>query len=450
MNFKSFSFPLRGCVLALFGLGSMHTVCALQVGAAEVVELSTDVPADSAQPSGQLTLEECKQAARANYPLIRQLDLISRSRDYNVSNAAKAWLPQVNVSAAAGGFTDILSLSEQLSQSVGDPKNWLAGASVMVNQNIYDGGETSVRKQMARQQAEVDQRSVEVRLYDINQRVEQLYFGVLVLDEQLRQNQLLLKDLSLSMETVKSMLNGGLANQGDVEAVKVAQVETQQQQSSLKTLRQTYIAMLGTFIGRNLPKDVVLPRPADLEVNANLATWRPELDYYQSQENLLQCQKRELDARLKPRLNAFAMGLTHSNIISALHNSMLAGGITLSWNIGSLYTRKNDLRNLEVKRQQIDTDRMTFLFNNNMESQQQQGVIDNLQRQLTLDDEIVSLRQSIRAKSEKKVRLGTESVNEMLRDINAAAQARQQKALHEVELLEAKYKLRTLRSSYNK
>ena len=136
------------------------------------------------------------------------------------------------------------------------------------------------------------------------------------------------------------------------------------------------------------------------------------------------------------------MGVYHTKVTSLIHNGMLVGGLTLSWNIGALYTRKNDLQKLMVQQQQIESERATFLFNNHLEVETAEGNIAMLKKQLLRDDEIVRLREQIRGKSEKKVRLGTESINEMLRDINAVSKARQQRSTHEIQLLAALYALK--------
>ena len=65
-----------------------------------------------------------------------------------------------------------------------------------------------------------------------------------------------------------------------------------------------------------------------------------------------------------------------------MKNGMLAGGLTLSWNIGALYTRKNDLRKLDVERQQVESERATFLFNNRLEVESTEGNIAMLKKQL--------------------------------------------------------------------
>ncbi len=393
-----------------------------------------------------LTLEECKQMAHDNYPDVKQYNLIEQTRAFTIENASKAWLPQVSASVNGLAFTDIMDINEQMKQAGVDMKNWVAAGSLMINQNIYDGGQVKAKKNIATAQAEVQKHQLNVSMYDLNQRIEQLYFGVLTLDEQIRQAELLQSDLALSNKNITAMMNEGVANQTDLDAVRVEQVKTLQTIDAQKTSRASYLRMIGIFIGKKLDEGTVLQKPVVMDA-INYNDNRPEIDYYKSQSLLLDAQRKQLDTKLMPTLSAFGMGMYHTNITDMVNNGMLAGGVTLSWNIGALYTRKNDIKNIEAQRQIIDSKCATFKFNNTLQNESSNGNIAALKRQISQDDEIVSLRESIMSKSEKKVKLGTESVNEMLRDINAVSQARQQKVLHEIQLLKEMYSLKTINNN---
>lgn len=389
-----------------------------------------------------LTLDECVQKACANYPAVKQYGLIERTRDYNLSNAAKGWLPQIGLSAGAYAFTDIIDGDMQDAMGV-DMENYMLNAAVSINQTIYDGGQTAADKKVTRAQSEVELRQLDITLYDIDERVQQIFFGVLLIDEQIRQNLLLQDDLSISYNSVESMLNGGIANQSDLDAVKVEQIKARQQEGALRSSRKAYIRMLGVLIGEELANDITLVSPlSEQTLYSNDVSLRPELAFFTAQENLIDAQMKKLNARLRPTISAFTMGVAHSSVTDLMNNSLLMGGLSFSWNFGALYTRKNDISKLETQRLIIDSNRETFLFNTRLDSEDSNGAIETLRTQIELDEEIVSLQESIRSKSERKVEAGTESVNEMLRDINAVSQARQQKALHEIQLIKEQYNLK--------
>lgn len=391
--------------------------------------------------SAQVTLDECKTSAKDNYPAVKQYRLIELSRDYTMDNASKAWLPKVSVAAGAVAMTDIME--NTVAGTAADVSNEIYGAMFQVNQTIYDGGTTAARKRVTRAEADVEKGRLDVTMYDINSRVEEIFFGILTIDEKLKQIQLLQNDLELSMRTVNGMINGGLANQSDKDAIKVEQLKASQQESSLTTSRAAYVRMLAAFTGKDMSADTQFEKPeTTTPAPETITNRRPELEYYSARLRLLDEQRQTLDTKLRPQISFFGAAVYHNRINDLLKNGTLAAGVTLSWNIGALYTRKNDIRNIETQKLQIESQRETFLLNTRMQNENSYGNINGLKKQIALDDEIITLRENIRQTTEKKVENGTETVNELLRHINAVSEARQTKAMHKIVLIRELYSLR--------
>lgn len=390
-----------------------------------------------------LSLNEARSMARDNYPAIRQYRMIEQSRDFTLDNVMKGWLPQVSISAGAYGFTDILKSDKKMEQAGMDMNNFMANASVMIKQSVYDGGQIAARKKVVWAESQVQKQQLDVSMYAINEQVDQLFFSILLLDEQLKQNALLQNDLATSEQTIRSMMTGGIANETDLDAILVERLKAEQQNESLLASRQTYLRMLGVFVGKDLTAAAeTLEKPAQGYVRANVN--RPELKYYASQNLLLDAQRKQLNTQLRPTVGIFGMGMVHSKMSDMLNNGMMVAGVSVSWNIGALYTRKNDIRKIEVQRQINDSQREVFLFNNRLQNEEADGAIASLKRQIEKDEEIVRLRENIRGKSDRKVELGTKSVNELVSDINAVSLARAQKAMHEIQLLKETYRQKNI------
>ena len=198
-------------------------------------------------------MEQCKAWARDNYPVIKQYDLVEQSRRFTVANAAKAWLPQVSVSGTASYQSDVTTIPITLpGVDIPTLSKDQYDVNITVSQQVYDGGAVASAKRLAEAQGDVGREQVSVAMYDVNRRVDELFFGILVLDEQLKQVGVLQSDLSLSLASVEAMVKGGTANQTDVDAVKVEQVKARQRETSLLTQRNTYLKMLSTFIGKEI------------------------------------------------------------------------------------------------------------------------------------------------------------------------------------------------------
>jgi outer membrane protein TolC len=389
----------------------------------------------------QITLQECRQKAHDNYPMIKQYRLVEQSRNFNIDNAAKGYLPQISVMGLATYHTDMLK-SSNIAKTL-DTKNSLYGGMVQISENIYDGGAISARKSIAKADAIVSNEQLNVTMYDINNRVDQLYFGALLIDEQIKQNRLLQEDLALSRKSIEGMMKNGIANQSDVDAIEVEQLNAAQQEKSLSIQRHTYMTMLGIFIGEELNESSVLTKPSDM-MPISMDVKRPELKLFDAQSVLLNEREKALDVSIKPKFGVFASGLFGNTGIDMMKKSILMAGAKLTWNIDGIYTRKNDKKLIDASRQQIESDRETFLFNTRLQSANETSIISDLREKLKTDDDIIILRTNIRSKAERKVENGTLTVNEMLRQINAESEAKQSKALHEIQLLKEIYQLKNI------
>lgn len=210
----------------------------------------------------QLTLDVCRQKTQKNYPLVRQYGLIEQSSEYNLSNASKGYLPQLSLSGKATYQSAVTELPVKvpgvnIKGMAKDQYQLMAE----LKQDIWDGGEIRAKKRQLKTSAEVEREELNVNMYALNERVDQIYFGILMLDEQLKQNELLTGDFARSFQKVSAYLTNGVANQADLDAVSVELLNTKQKRLELEASRKAYLDMLSLFIGEGLSQQVVLQKP---------------------------------------------------------------------------------------------------------------------------------------------------------------------------------------------
>ena len=398
--------------------------------------------------TSQTTLEQCMQAAERNYPLIRQYDLIARTTDLTVSNIGKAWLPQVSASAQATWQSAVTAWPEQMQAMLSQMGTEVKGLkkdqyriAVDVAQTVYDGGSIGAQQAIAREQGSVQAAQTEVTLYAVRQRASEMYYGLLLLDDQLRLNTDLQTLLENNEKKLASLYKRGAAAECDYLAVKAERLNAMQQMASLQSQRQTLAQMLSAFCGIEVTEVV---KPSVAEVGADATNRRPELRLADAQLRLADAQERELNSRLMPRLSLFASGFygyPGYNMFEDMMrhkwslNAMV--GARLTWNIGALYTRKNDKAKLDLQRATAQNSRDVFLFNNRLEQTQQRQDIARYRQMLTTDDEIIGLRASVRKAAESKLSHGIIDVNALVKEINAENAARVQQSIHQIEMLKA-------------
>ena len=395
----------------------------------------------------QITLEECQRKTQDNYPLVHQYGLVEKTKEYNLENAAKGYLPQFALSAKASYQSDVTEIPVKLSgvDLKGLPKDQYQ-VMLELQQKIWDGGGIRMQKKQTIAEAEVEKEKLNVDMYALNDRVNDLYFGILLLDEQIKQNTLLQDELERNYRQITAYVENGIANQADLDAVKVEQLNTKQKRIDLVSSRAAYLKMLSLLVGEALSPETVLEKPVPQStVSAVSEIRRPELALFDAQGAGLQVQEKALNVRHLPQFGLFVQGAYGNPGLDMLKNEFspyYMAGVRLSWNFGSLYTLKNDRRVIEKKRQQLDNNRDIFLFNTRLEMTQQDQAIHSLEKQMRDDDEIIRLRTNIRKAAEAKVANGTLTVTEMLRELTNESLARQSKAMHEIQRLMGIYQLK--------
>lgn len=387
----------------------------------------------------QVTLEECRQKARENYPMARQYDLIRLSEEYTLDNAGKGYLPQISLSGKVSYQSEATTFPFEMPGSgiKGLPKDQYQ-ALLEIRQNIWDGGKIHNRKAQARAEANESQRQVDNGMYELEERVEQVFFSILLQDEQLAQNRLLHEELERNLKDIRTYREQGIANDADVDAVQVEILQTRQQRIQLESQREAYLHMLSLLTGKELPAHTALVRPTEVPDTSNNIINRPELRWYEAQEQVVNVRRKGLQAGYMPTFSLFAQGAYGNPGLDMLKDKFRTYylvGASFTWNFGSLYTLRNDRRKLDTQTRQIQTERDLFLFRTRLQLAEKDGEILSLQQQMKEDDEIIRLRKNIRQSAEIKVAHGTMSVTDMLKELTAESMARQSKALHDIQLL---------------
>ena len=402
--------------------------------------------------SGAQSLEECQQAAERNYPLIQQYGLIEKTTELTVANIQKGWLPQVSASAQATLQSDVTAFPDQIQkvyQTMGIEMQGLRKdqyrVGIDVQQTVFDGGAIRSQKEIARKQGEVQTAQNEVNLYHVRKRVNEMYFGLLLIDEQLKLNSDLQELLESNERKLASMLKSGTAAESDYQNIKAERLNVVQQMRGLQAQRQALVRMLSAFCGMEV-KEAVKPIANSQQPKANS---RPELKVIDAQLKLTDAQEKSLNAALMPKIGVFAQGYygypgynMFEDMMSRKFswNGMI--GARLTWNIGALYTRKNDKAKIQLQRETAETNRDVFLFNNNLEQIQQNENIERYRKLMADDEEIITLRSSIRKAAESKLTHGIIDVNDLVEEINNENAAKVQQTMHEIQMLKEIYDLK--------
>ncbi|HJA99070.1 MAG TPA: TolC family protein [Candidatus Alistipes avicola] len=399
--------------------------------------------------SQPLTLGTCYELARENYPLVQRYGLIAQSEQYDLRHASSSYLPQISISGKASYQTDVTTIPLSLPgidiPTISKDQYQIAAE---VSQTIWDGGATRAARKTIEAQGEVDRAQYEVDMYALRERIDNLYFGILLLDEQLRINTLFLNDLEVTLRRLSSYMENGVANQADLDLVLVEQLGAKQARTQLEANRKAYLTMLSAFVGQPLDADTRLEKPSpESDPRIGSAELRPEMALFNAMQQQLEERRKSIRSTTMPRIGLFVQGGYGRPGLNMLENDFkpfAIAGVRLSWNFGGFYTRRSDMRKIDVGLQQIEINREVFLFNNNLRQLQLDAQYRKYRDIMQDDEQIILLRENIVRSSEARLANGTIDVSDLMRDLIAVQNARANKAVHEIEMLQTIYGIKNL------
>jgi outer membrane protein TolC len=390
------------------------------------------------------SLEQVLASANSNYPLVKQRELVEKSKDFSLAALNRAFLPQLSINGQASYQSDVteLPIKINLPGFTIDPLDKdQYRATADVNQILFDGGNISAQKNVARVNSQVEQEKINVEMQKMREKVRQLYLGVLMMDEQIKQTEIVASDLSAGIKKMEAALKNGIAFRSQLAVLQAEEIRNRQRKTELKQTRLSLLNSLSLFSGIEYAESVQFQKPVSL---ATLPTEkptivRPELNLYKQQEELSLAQRKQLCVKSLPKLSLFAQGGYGRPGLNMLDNDFAwfyIAGARLNWNLGALYSLRAERQVNSISRSSINVQRELYLLNANVTVEQYRNDITKYTTLLNDDRELVSLREEIKRSAKAQLDNGVITSSDYLREVNAADQARQQQLLHELQLLQ--------------
>lgn len=397
-----------------------------------------------AQAISSVSVEQCYTWARENYPLLSQIDIIDKTIAYSLDNAGKGKLPQLNINGQATYQSDVTALpieipnmelptiSKDQYKIYGEIYQPLSNFSIIEN-----------KKKQIENNGAIEKQRVEIDLYQLNNRINQIYFGTLLIDEKIKQLNIIQVDLDSALVRIRAAIQNGTATLTDEQLLQVERLSLAQQIDENRANQTAFLEMLSVLTGQNITENTLLIKPTAQTVSTTIN--RPELQLFKLQTQSLLLQQKQNQNSLIPNLGLFLQGGYGRPALNFLSNEFefyYIGGVKLNWNISSLYTFKNNRQSLNLASQQLSAKRETFLLNTNLTQAQQTAEINKYEQLLKSDQEMINIRESVLATAKVQLENGLITIIDYVRFLNDVNKARQRSLLHETQLLLAQYNLK--------
>lgn len=394
-----------------------------------------------AQSNEALSIDSCYALAKRNYPLVKQMALIEKTKDYSLDNASKGYLPQLNIAGQATYQSEVTSIPISLpGMNIQAMSKDQYKIYAELSQSLTDPFIIKQQKAIVEANGNSEKEKLAVELYKLKERINQLYFGVLMIDAQLQQVNLLKKDIDLGLKKTNAAIANGVSLKSNADMLQAELYKTEQRSIELKATRKGYTDMLSLFINKTIDEQASFQMPNF--TNLSSGVHRPELKLFEMQKKGMDAQQKLISTRNLPKLSLFFQGGYGRPALNVLNNEFgtyYIGGARFSWNLASFYTYKKEKQLLLINQHQIDLQKEVFLFNNQLLLKQQNSEVNKLQELLGSDQQIVALREKIKDTANVQLENGTITAIDYLNSLNAAEQAKQNLALHQIQLLMAQY-----------
>lgn len=394
-----------------------------------------------AQSNAALSIDSCYAMAKRNYPLLKQMALIEKTNEYSLDNALKGYLPQFNVAGQASYQSEVTSIPISLPgmniQSLSKDQYKIYAE---LNQSLSDPLIIKQQKEIITINNLTEKEKLAVELYKLKERINQFYFGVLMIDAQMVQVDLLKKDIELALKRTNAGIANGISLKSNADMLQAELLKIEQKAIELKATRKGYADMLSLFINKSIDEGAsfIMPHFSTLSSTVN----RPELKLFEVQKKGIDAQQKLLASKNLPKVSLFFQGGYGRPTLNMLNNDFgtyYIGGARFIWNLSAFYTYQKERQLLTINQLQIDLQKEVFLFNNQILLKQQNSEVNKLSELLNNDEQIVALREKIKDTANSQLENGSITTLDYLNALNAMDQAKQNLVLHQIQLLLAQY-----------
>lgn len=385
------------------------------------------------------SLEEAQRRARENYPAIKQKALIKMTAELTIQNLNKGYYPLLSLNGQASYQSDVTSVTIPLPGVVVNPMSKdQYKVTADVNQVLFDGGLVNQQKELQRLNADVENERNEVELYKLREQINQIYVGILLLEEQIKQVGLVKSDIETGIHKVSALVKNGVAFRSDLYSLEAEILKIEQRNIELKSSRKGLLQTLAIFMGTPIDENTQLQIPSPVIVSSEVR--RPELSMYQKQTKLINQQKQLLRSKNLPKASLFGQGGYGRPGLNMLQNEFdwfYIAGLRLNWNISNLYTAKKERQITDISAKSVNLQQDAFLLNTNTRLSQQKADMDKQELLIETDKQIIDLREKVKAAARAQLENQVISTSDYMREVNAEDQARQALIIHKLQLIQA-------------
>lgn len=385
------------------------------------------------------SLDDCRQWARENHPVLKQKQLLKEMSDLALENNKVNYLPELNLNGQATYQSDVPGIDISM-PGINIPKVSKDQYKMYVDfsQTIWDGGITKMLDDLENKKLDSDLQKVEIELYAIQEKVNRFFFLQLKLQQSLRMLDTKKEILLERQKMLVSGVNNGVILVSELDQLKAELIRLKQEQLGLESNAEYCRKALSILTGKEKETFAELAIPKKEYQNIDDIT-RPELELFGKQKNLLATSSELMKKQRNPKVFGFGQvgyGKPGLNMLSNDFDAYYLVGVGIKWNIHDWKKTKRNTQNLELQKEMIATNEDNFNRNIRLAVENYKQETERLKKVMEQDVELISLQENITKSSASKLNHGTITVSDYIEDLNAEILAKITCETHKIQLEE--------------
>ncbi len=417
-----------------------------------IVLLIVNIPVLHSQDS-PFTLKDCYKIAYDNYPNAKQKSYYKSINSLKIDNIGVNYLPQISLKGQATYQSDVtkLEINNPMFQAPEISKDQYK-LSLDVRQLLFDGGNTSSLKTTESKQVAVDEQKVEVDLFTLKQKINDLYFAILLLQEKKKVNELLVSDLKSRIAETESRIKNETMTVNNLYILQAQMLQTEQEIQNIENDKIGSLKMLSELIGSKISESSVLSKPELQQITYdNDFSARPEYKLFDYQKDQLNSYTDVVNSRVLPKISAFGQagyGRPGLNMLDNSFKPFYMVGLNLTWNPINWNSDNNEKQIYQINQKIVDSQKETFDKNLKVVLEKYKSDVEKYEDLIKKDEELILLREKIVATTYSQLQNGTITSTVYLTELNNKTQSQLMLETHKVQLLQAKINYLTTKGIY--
>lgn len=396
-----------------------------------------------AQNKKSIMLEYCYEQIDNEFPLARKLELQDQITALNVRLRQSGLYPEILVNGSVSYQSDVTEVPFAGPTAPEFSKDHY-NISMDISQTIFDGGRTSRLKELERNSGSVAKAGVEIELWNLRSQIEQVYFGILLMQKQKATIELLLEDLNEQLSAVQSRVENGVLLKSNALILRAEILKVRQQLSTVESDLNAGFNVLGELIGEDLDPEIKILTPGSMNIDstAGAELHRAEYEMFEEQQEVLKSQVGTIKADKLPVISAFAKTAYARPGLNAFDDDLQfywVVGVRAQWSFRNWRNSDRKSQVVQVQQEQLQADEDAFTRQLKASLRQTESEIKALEEQIQLDEQVLELRTEVVKEKQSQLNEGVITSTEYITELNAENRARLNLEIHQVQLIQARY-----------